>query len=251
MQRRAHPTCSSTTTAASRSGRGARATVGPRARSTGSLLRQLCGTHGSERRWRLRVGRQPAQHPACSRCRRRLPGALCIASPTHPRRACCASLSRDVPSFLQYPDGSHALGVISPSAVGSGRVADDEAGTAAQSGSIMGSFIVWADPTPPTAAGNRLHLKGLFFGLLMIDLVVCVLMLPGAAEALRTSSNRAGPSPSPDISPYVMFFTGLFFKLVGAWVRPRPRVQRVLHADAPTRSRMLLHCTLVRRRGAR
>lgn len=156
-----------------------------------------------------------------------------------------------MPSFLQYPDGSHALGVISPSAVGSGRVADDEAGTAAQSGSIMGSFIVWADPTPPTAAGNRLHLKGLFFGLLMIDLVVCVLMLPGAAEALRTSSNRAGPSPSPDISPYVMFFTGLFFKLVGAWVRPRPRVQRVLHADAPTRSRMLLHCTLVRRRGAR
>ena len=48
--------------------------------------------------------------------------------------------NRDVPSFLQYPDGSHSLGVISPL----GERDEDEAGAANDSGAITGSFIVWA-----------------------------------------------------------------------------------------------------------
>ena len=51
---------------------------------------------------------------------------------------------RDVPSFLQYPDGSHSLGVITP--VGA-REEEEEAGAGNQSGTITGSFVVWADPS--------------------------------------------------------------------------------------------------------
>ena len=119
---------------------------------------------------------------------------------------------RDVPSFLQYPDGSHSLGVISP--VG-GRAEEEEAGAGSQSGAISGSFVVWADPSAPP--GNTTSLKLLFFGLLMIDLAVCILILADAVKKLTSSGKSSRMSPPPVQHVILSFAFGFLFKLVGAW----------------------------------
>jgi len=119
---------------------------------------------------------------------------------------------RDVPSFLQYPDGSHSLGVISP--VG-GRAEEEEAGAGSQSGTITGSFVVWADPGPPP--GNTASMKLLFFGLLMIDVVVCILILADAVKKLTSRGKSSRMSPPPVEHVILSFAFGFLFKLVGAW----------------------------------